>query len=619
MDPLNKTCQYNKIMLFAQKAIISGLICFSLSAFGQNSKPFVPDYPGAIYFGTISFNSQLAINPEGWSFVRQHVDGMIMHPNHTHPADKDYSYYKDSLGIKMAPLLKNMNVAVELGMYLNDSAKLAPVISDPSFSATKANAAVAFIKKIENNFGIKTSEWNWVAWCSNPKMAYTLFPQVGSIDDAWAVLTKKPAGFNKTGFWQEYYYNVIKEVRKQLPSHYVWFNMPPVYYDIVYNGVTYPASNDYGNFGNGVHLGGAQYYKAYNDAAVAAQNFHGYSADYPFRFWLNDQKGVEKIVAVCKYHHDLGAKFSQIMIGDGDETDSLWYMRSMDAFRRYQLYGGRADRYLFQSWKVNGPPFTLVPESGGGKTYMKLIKDALVYLKGCDEKSQIDLYATDSVQGKEFGRNVYMKEPSGVQQIHYILKKGEKRKVTLSFVNRHPEVTIFPVLKAVHANTNGFTIKYDHKSTLITDSILSSQGWPYTLFLPRTSIRYITAEIENVSASGVGVGKLDLYAIWNPQDPTGEIRDALSVSFSESAPLVANSMQGISNVKALSISLKSRNLFIKGILPGTKINVYNLQGKIVFSGALELSDNKIALSNAGVYFVKTMIGQEEITETFIVK
>jgi hypothetical protein len=493
--------------------------------------PVTIDYPAELFFGTISFNDQLADNPNGWSFAREHIDGMIIHPNHTHPATKEYSYYRNNLGIRMSNLLTGKKVIAELGMYLNDSAKISPLLKDPNFSNTQATKAADHIRKIKNDFGITTSEWNWVAWCNNPRTLYQLFPQVNSIDDAMAVLTKKPASFNKSGLWQEYHYNVIKEFRRQLPGHTVWFNMPPVYYDMQYNGVTYPAVRDYGQFAPDIHLSGADYYKAYSDAGFAAQGTHGYSADYPFRFWLEDETGTEKIVSVCKYHHDIGAKYSQIMIGDGYETDAEWYDRSMSALRRFQLYGGRADRYLFQSWKINGPPYTLVPETGNEKTFMMLIKDALIYLKGCDSNSKLDLYITDDATGLSYGRGVYMSKPSGVQQHNLQLRKGETKRFTISFINRHPLITILPVLKAIETNNNGYSIRYLNNTTTINDTIISKQGWPYRPFIPRTSIRSITVEIKNVSAVSGSIGRCGIYALWNPQDPTGQIRDALELVF----------------------------------------------------------------------------------------
>ncbi|MDG0813856.1 carbohydrate-binding protein [Cohnella rhizosphaerae] len=85
-----------------------------------------------------------------------------------------------------------------------------------------------------------------------------------------------------------------------------------------------------------------------------------------------------------------------------------------------------------------------------------------------------------------------------------------------------------PNLRALESGDNGWTIAYKDGATDITAAVKSNAGYTVTGKLSPGATKTITVEVTPSGASNGSKRAFDLVAFWNPQDPTGRVRDVAS-------------------------------------------------------------------------------------------
>lgn len=201
----------------------------------------------------------------------------------------------------------------------------------------------------------------------------------------------------------------------------------------------------------------------------------------------------EKILAYENYLISQGDKHMLLCMGPNDNKENSWAWdneyssQSLQELYLYQKIGGRADIYNFESFYTQGP-YNIVPEDMNN-TYTNTVKTALKYLKG-------------------------IKDVSGTLE-------------TLSFTKNLNSITLtntgqslcMPSIIAI--NNNGI-LWYSYNID-ITHIITSPEGFVITEMLQ-------PGESFILQFKSFFTYNVQLQAFWNPQDPTGVIRDSIFIN-----------------------------------------------------------------------------------------
>lgn len=240
-------------------------------------------------------------------------------------------------------------------------------------------------------------------------------------------------------------------------------------------------------------------------------SFWGFFSDNPYytRLWgegtTNEGQGMRaKIIAYEQWMHSVGDKHTfvanedpgnALAQSDPNEWNRQFTENSMKSMIQHQKEGGRADRYLFESWYTL-PDGTLMPSAvtpeSDPHTYTGLTEAGIVYLKG-------------------------IKPSDGTPEPLDLALSTGNGTATLTLTNIGDAVSM-PALVAI----NGSSVTWrDASGANITAAMNSDEGWVDTgLLQPGQSVTITGTIPTQTPASTVSV-----EAFWNPQDPTGIVRD----------------------------------------------------------------------------------------------
>ena len=186
-----------------------------------------------------------------------------------------------------------------------------------------------------------------------------------------------------------------------------------------------------------------------------------------------------------------------------DAWDLNYKNQSLAVFYLHQQEGGRARRYLFESWYQG--PFTVAPETKSG-SYANLALDAIKYLKG-------------------------LRDTSGTPEAldFTLVSNGVFTAVQL---RNNGDVACLPAVLAFESGDSNVTIRYyDTAWRDITAALRSAEGWVGTnLLQPAQSVTLLLHASTTGSLAAASNCAVSLEAFWNPQDPTGLVRDRLVVT-----------------------------------------------------------------------------------------
>ncbi len=171
--------------------------------------------------------------------------------------------------------------------------------------------------------------------------------------------------------------------------------------------------------------------------------------------------------------------------------DFTYKTNSLRTLFLHQLEGGRARRYMFESWYQG--PFTMLPETTDG-TYASLARDAIRFLKG-------------------------IANTNGAPEPIRLFTTNNGALVTVTMRN-DGTYRCLPVLQAF-INGGGTLFLTNAVGSNITAAALSAEGYVHTNFLAPGQSTTFTLSVTGAPLAST----LTLEAFWNPQDPTGVIRD----------------------------------------------------------------------------------------------
>lgn len=464
-------------------------------------------YSGSSIIGTYSRMEQLT-NSAGWDFVKRFQDGFMLHGYvwvNNVARMTNWVSVGQNLSVQLAPF--------NTRFWLENAWR--PVTNNMNYGHSSASGQVTDVDDLMS-VGLALSEitqdfnpmWNdFSAWHPDWLTNDIRILGTGNTNQASAAYPFA------SGQWRDYASD-FHDYRPDIKFGWTW---SPVYF----HWKTGPALADYGVFS--VTNGGTTYsfnwdfYDWMNDA-VSIGNQAGvpfaFASDCPwgwFGAWGNPTAARNNRKKIRDYEAWLqgqGARHTLIcndatsssLVATPDLWDTTFKNNSLANMRLHQQEGGRATRYLFESWYEG--PFTVLPETKPG-SYANLTLEAIKYLKGiADTNGTLEPLALT------------------------LVSVGP---VTTVRLQNNGSVACLPALVALESGNAATVLQYTNAAGVnITAQILSAEGYAHTNLLQPGQSTTISIIAQGSPAP---LSKTVTFeAFWNPQDPGGWVRDRLSVA-----------------------------------------------------------------------------------------
>jgi len=607
----------------------------------------IVNQPATLYWGGYQNMAQLVDPGASWEFVKQNMDGFIFHGAYW--ANSSGFPEIATVGPKLGAILKpyHKKNLMELG-WPGTYTQFQPT---NDMALKKAQGHVQTLNKMKS-WGIAVDEinidWHLYLW----KPLCVAHPD-WNVKDITAWVTgdytnySGPAGVTKPGYFPDY----INTIRKDYPvmTFYavdspVWFwwdNYPSIgksennqRFDPLtgFDPVT-GANNTTPVLVNGQPV---QFLFNWHDIMVGIINstgnsgFEGLGSDYPYDYtqWSDPvarESCYQKVLLYEKWFHSVGKKHTLICnTSDGDKLfstnhdswDKDYYEKSMAAMINYQKRGGRADRYLFESWYSG--PFAVVPETKQ-YTFTNLVKNAINYLKGIDQK--LDLQVKKLSDQNYIGVNVFQTRPYGAQNV---LSPAMPSQTYLVNLRNAGDYACYPMLKALKMNASGWDVSFWNESTDITSKVISDAGYTF----PGTFDPGVNAEIKIiVTKATTGTPEnlaVSVWAFWNPQDPTNNVRDVVSITYDLSVgindPKSQNDLLGLITYPNPVIDVL--NVELNMLARKVDIKIINLTGSTcyqkTFSDESSFIVNTKVLNAHGMFLLQVIADEKKYTRKIFI-
>ena len=443
--------------------------------------------PAQIYFGAYRRNEPLSDHPDQWSFVLDHADGFMMHFGFW--LNNDYKADPVATARKLGPILQahHLKTMMEVGFPQR---------------MQKPETVDGMGKFYGQEFGKKITDFEAATGLHVDEIECELrlfiFRQFADRHPDWSVeqiinnITGGPAGASTSSADPACVPDFLDALRQAVGDRPIDFGCPPVY--VPWKGL-FTAGNDMRVTRTAALIDGKPRPGTtpliFDGPTFWGEMFqskvHGFVCDSPWYLMGNSdyaQQGyLKKIVDVGRFVQARGKAFEFIVnaspkkgLAPG-EWDRQYTQQSMQSLITYQLVGGRADRYILESW-YDGP-YEIVPETQPN-TFTNLLRQAIVYLKGPAETLELSNDGHGNVALRNAGDAACL-----------------------------PAVRVKPDGKV--------TVRSDQRD--VTAEAISPEGFtPPALVAPGGKI---TLQIQ---------GHATIEAFWNPQDPQFSPRATLSLS-----------------------------------------------------------------------------------------
>lgn len=471
--------------------------------------------PAKLYWGAYSNMDQLALSQYSWDFVRENADGFVFHgaywPNEPQAAE-------------IAPkILESLN---------NSDMELMMELGGPAPHTNMDEYSMADVAKENIDRLNKMKEWgfdiNEISMDGFPYIMTNLVEQYP--DKSAEELLQEAIGEH----WVQY----VQEIKKAFPDmainlcaappNFQWKDLPSIgqmremattsdgkQNEIIWNGY---------DFVSGI----------FDESKKIGLPLNGFNADTPYSYSFYDGEEGElslahrqKLKDMTDWMHENGYQMTLFCneagftTTDPDEWDKLYKQYSLEAIKLYQSIGIRADRYLFESFYAG--PFTIVPETKEG-SYTNLIMDAIKYLKGTDQKLDLSIKSSEETQYQ--GIDQYAEEPQEGQTNTKALVNGTANYEIA--VKNNGEVECMPTIVAVDKDNTGWTAAYTYNGKDITKEMQSEEGYVFTDMIKPGESKTVQVTIKPSGDTATEPCKIHFASFWNPQDPTGVIRDVVT-------------------------------------------------------------------------------------------
>jgi len=496
----------NTVTIFAQNgagSIQSNSIQLTLTL-GPNTGVRPRPIPSEIWWGGISDNTQMT-NYSQWPFVERFQDGYFFHTAYW---GGGFAWLEQSLAQNLLPF--NTKYCPELGGDITNPT----TNSAASQIATWAGWAAA----AQAN-GLIMSEFTHDYHMENMQPVCQVNPTWPTNDQiAWWTgdLTVADGTYPYTnGIWSDvfkgYYaqFPGVKVGQTSQPEYWPWDNYPAEVVNQIAFSVTNPTTafsfNAHAIIGSFVNMAGSIGHPYFSLQSDAPWNYFGglgvgtAADEATMRLKI---RVYEQYLQSRNCRHTLICNVSNASTnnqGSISAADNYYESSSLSSMYLHQREGGRANRYLYESWYW-GVPYVVVPETQAG-SYTHLALSAIKYLKGIADTN------------------------GNLEQLN-ITPTATNGTVKQLQLQNNGDVQCLPTLAGQVGTVPGVITRYfTTNGAEITAIVLTSEGICYTNMLQpgaKTNLFAVTL------ASGIASATNDnayLEAFWNPQDPLGIVRD----------------------------------------------------------------------------------------------
>ena len=491
--------------------------------------------PAEIWWGGLSENQQLLDSSKPWDFVKKYEDGIFFHTA-VDTATRGYPGLTGDEKTAFASMLRPYNTKywIELFGFIDDATDAA--------AQSRATNNCAVLTEYQN-LGLAMSQATHDYYMENLWELCLKHPDWSTNNlVAWWTgdLTGASTNYPYTsGLWRDmfttYYSNNphLKIGHTSSPVNWPWDANNPSLQTL--NELYYwpLSSNGYSATSNPVQVNGSNVYFSFTAdkivngfiamAGTINHPYYSFQTDCPWDYYKGTNNAAKRAINRAKirfYEKQIqarGARHTFIcnisntknLTNDfpAEVTDLYYKTNSLDSLYTHQIEGGRANCYLFESWYWHIPA-NAAPETKVG-SYANLAMDAIKYLKGiADTNGTL--------------------EPLKLT----LLSGGTTNTIEL---RNNGDIACLPAVAAIETGTGGGAVTYyDAAGSNITALILSAEGYvPTNRLTPGT-----TTTIRVVSSAPLNRA-VTLEAFWNPQDPTGVVRDRLTLSPPNQPPVLA--------------------------------------------------------------------------------
>ena len=318
-----------------------------------------------------------------------------------------------------------------------------------------------------------------------------------------------------SGIWRDVfngYYQMFPQIKvgqTSQPEYWPWDSYPAEVVNQISFTVTNPttafsfnAHNVVGSFMNMASAIGHPYFSLQSDAPWNYFGGLGVGTAAAEATMRQKIRVYEQYLQSRGGRHTLICNVSNAGAGNQGSTNAadLYYeASSLSSMYLHQQEGGRANRYLYESWYWN-IPYATVPETQAG-TYTHLALSAIKYLKGLSDTN------------------------SDLEQLNITptLTNGTVKQFQLQ---NNGDVQCLPTLAGQPGTVPGVSTRYfTTNGTELTATVLTAEGVCLTNMLQPGALTNLCAV---TLANGLTAPTNDnamLEAFWNPQDPLGIVRD----------------------------------------------------------------------------------------------
>ena len=555
----------NTVTIFAQDGsgnIQSNRIQLTLTL-GTNPVARPRPIPSEIWWGGISDNTGLT-NYSQWPFVQKYQDGYLFHGAYW---DSTLAWLIQSLAQNLQPF--NAKFMPELSGHM-------PSPSTNS-AASELNNNANKVALYEGN-GAILSDFTHDYHMENMQPVSQVNPTWKTNDDiAWWTGDLSIASTNypyTSGIWRDIfngYYQMFPHVKVGItsqPEYWPWGNFPSG--EPSNNQLAFTITNSAGQNIN-MSFNASNIFSSFmNMATTIGHPYFSMQSDSPWDFFYGGAGGSlatattmrQMIRAYEQNFHSRDCRHTLICNVSNAATNSAagnldYESNSLNSMRLHQQEGGRANRYLFESWYWNMPT-NVVPETQAG-SYTHLALSAIKYLKGIKDTN-------GTLETLNLG----------------VLSAGTTNHLSIT---NNGDVTCLPAITASESGSGYIVARYFNAAGQdVTTAMLNGEGYCHTNMLATnqsTTFTVVFSALPNTPPSATR--SVTFEAFWNPQDPTGVVRDRKTISVTDSnlvaapAPLAWYQLEGNANDSSgnhFNATASNAVSFAAGVV-GTNAAVFN--------------------------------------------
>ena len=534
--------------------------------------------PAEIWWGGLSENQQLLDPTKPWDFVKQYEDGIFFHT-------AGYGGLTDTDKANLATMMRPYNTKYwsELG-----GGVMTGQIPGPDYVYNIGNNWGVGVVNYLQSLGLVMSQITHDYHIENLEDVCRVHPAWPAQDQvAWWTgdLTQASTnGYVTNGLWRDIF-NIdyannphLKIGETSSPVWFPWDAYPALgantlLYNplkdtnavpIQVNGTNVSFSlNAHDIFTGFINMAGAINHPYYSQQTDCPWDYYGGWPNVTER--TNNRAKIrfyEKQIQARGARHTLICNVSdaQARPGGNDAQDLYYKTNSLNSLFLHQQEGGRANCYLFESWYTDFDPTTYriphaaAPETKSG-SYANLALTAIKYLKGIQDTN------------------------GALEQLALgLLSTGATNQFSLT---NQGDIACLPAIVATETGSPYLVARYfDNAGRDITAAMSSADGYcPTNLLPPGQSLTFKMVVSAWAGAAPTATRTFTFEAFWNPQDPTGVVRDRKTVSVS------AGGLPAITNLILNGDFLANAPAFVTwpgytgfGANPGSIANWSNITG-----------------------------------------